>query len=896
MPKQTWQYPTIDVNESKRFARVGTPLNAAYETIGFDGTEDGGLRPFPGFLRVHTLSTPDGVGPVVWFRNFNLRVGDDKYAYGFIYRTSLSGLDNIYIEWRVGTSSFTRTTIATGVDSNLQCDFAAYGRLLYIYIKGRPCVRFYLEDASPIVAHVLGGPGATTYPGPGPRPVCIDVDKVGSSPFGSWDTLIYREEGVLRAAPGNGGIHLVTTGPDGVTNIPLTSGFWGSGGWGSGVGTGSVISGGDPDGTWADGTNPQTNNDVRQLEPGDYAFAYQLLDSKTGTKSSLSQIAVCNLRDFNVPSGSTTVGVYKWAALALCYDSSRWDSLIVYRSVRNQDAGGVLASATLWRENTITLSKYEYGRQGNDSHALFGTLDADGNEITSTDVRRALYFFEAEDKQLVSGEAYLDDRTTYDEFPPTGGACLLSERSLFVSSIKRWENDDLKLNPAIGELRWSNAYEGQPELFQQVNNYTPTQVNNEIIKFAPVNGNVIGFSKDRLYMIRKESVYVKVQEMHAGFGLSNANSAAEVAGTVYYLNSRGILTVDADGKLDAVDSVNSIINKEWANLNYVHMGFDPYISALFVVNPYWRAETGPEISAPGDGRCIVFWFRTQKVRELYDCNFRSACTGIWPRTPLSASDDLVQRAFFLDSYGNVFVVDANREKSKLTLLDPDGSVRWSFLSQATDEIQCSGGTPGTPSTYKGCRLYVLTGPNQGQSALITDASVAGPNMIFNVDDAEPFTGLDVGTRLGVSPVYCRWTGHHLLKYDQQGNPVPYDFFQRRVANSLGCSFSDVGGAAAGTAEASFRALIYSGNGVEPVSSAVPRDRVNSQHVSIQDREGVYYAGFTGSDSSSDLKTGISGTALFPSVEILCPEVDYRLLSVRVTGTINNENTSSDITQ
>ena len=59
--KQTWQYPTIDTNESKKFARVGTPLSAAYETIGFDGTEDGGLRPFPGFMRVHTLSTPDGV-------------------------------------------------------------------------------------------------------------------------------------------------------------------------------------------------------------------------------------------------------------------------------------------------------------------------------------------------------------------------------------------------------------------------------------------------------------------------------------------------------------------------------------------------------------------------------------------------------------------------------------------------------------------------------------------------------------------------------------------------------------------------------------------------------------------------------------------------------------------
>jgi len=893
--KQRWQYPTIDTNENKRFARVGTPLSSAHETIGFDGTEDGGLRPFSGFIKVHTLDSPTGVGPVVWLRAFDLRVGDDKFAYGFIYRTTLAGLDNIYVEWRVGTGSFTRTTLAENVPNNNQCDFTTFGRLLYVYIKGRPCVRFWIEDTSPSpTTHVLGGPGSDVYPGPGSRPVLIDADKVGTSPFGSWCTLADRlADSTYNAVPGYGGIHLVASGPSSVTNIPLTSGGWSSGAWGSGYGTGSIISGGDPDGTWADGSNPQRDDDVRQLEPGDYAFAYQLVDSQTGTKSSLSKIAVANSANFNTVSGSTTTANYLYAALAIVYDSSKWDTAIIYRSVRNQDAGGVLASATLWRENTITLADYLYGRQGNEPNAEFTTADADGNIIETTDARRALYFYEADDKALVSAEAFLDDRTTYDEFPPTGGSCLASERTLFVSAISRWSEDTLKLNPAIGEIRWSSSYDGQPELFQQVNTYIPPQVNNEVIKFCPVNGNIIGFSKDRLYMLRKESVYVKAQEMHAGFGLTNPNSATEVAGTVYYLNSRGILTVDSDGKLDSVDSVNSIINKEWENLSYVHMAFDPYISALFVVNPYWRANASPSTS-PGEGRAIVFWFRTQKVRELYDVNFLSACTGLWPRNPIIASDDLVQRGLFLDAYGNVYVVDADRQKAHQTLLDPDGSARWSFVAAATDQVQATDGTVGTASRYKGCRLYVLSGPNQGRSALITDLTSITGDALFTVDDLEPFTDLEEGTRLGVSPVYCRWTGHHLLKYAADGSPVPFDFFQRRVANTLGCSFSDAAGNALGAPEATFRALIYSGNGSEPVATAVPRNRGNTQVASIVDREGTYYAGFTQSDSSQDVKTGVSGAALFPSVEIACPDLDFRLLSVVVTGTINNETTSQDI--
>ncbi len=893
--KQVWQYPTIDTNQNKRFARVGTPLSAAHETIGFDGTEDGGLRPFAGFLRVHTLDAPTDVGPVVWLRAFDLRVGDDKYAYGFIYRTTLAGLDNIYVEWRVGTGTFTRTLLAEDVPNNNQCDFTTFGRLLYVYIKGRPCVRFYIEDLSPtFTPHVLGGPGSDVYPGPGPRPILIDADKVGTSALGSWDSLADRQsDATYSAVPAYGGIHLLAYGPSSVTSIPLVSGGFGSGGWGSGTGAGSPISGGDPDGTWADGSNPQRDDDVRQLEPGDYAFAYQLVDSRTGTKSCLSKIAVANSNDFNTVSGSTTTANFRYAAMVIVYDSTKWDTAIVYRSVRNQDAGGVLAAGTLWRENTITLSEYLYGRQGNEPNAEFTTADVDGNIVPTEDARRALYFYEVDDKALVSAEAFLDDRTTPDEFPPTGGACLASERTIFVSSISRWSEDTLKLNPAIGEIRWSSSYDGQPELFQQVNTYIPPQVNNEVIKFCPVNGNIIGFSKDRLYMLRKESVYVKVQEMHAGFGLTNPNSATEVAGTVYYLNSGGILTVDSDGKLDSVDSVNSIINKEWENLSYVHMAFDPHISALFVLNPHWRAAASPA-NPPGEGRAIVFWFRTQKVRELYDVNFVSACTGLWPHNPLTPSDDLVQRGFFLDAYSNVYVVDADRQKPSETLLNPDGSVRWSFVASATDQVQATGGTVGTASRYKGCRLYVLSGPNQGRSALITDLTSITGDALFTVDDLEPFTNITAGTRLGVSPVYCRWTGHHLLKYDVQGQPLPYDFFQRRVANSLGCSFSDVSGNASGTTEASFRALMWRGNATEPAAYATPRDKGNSQVTSITDREGVYYAGFTQTDSSQDIKTGVSGSALFPSVEIACPELDFRLLSVRVTGTINNETTSQDI--
>lgn len=897
MPPQTWQYPLIDANEDKRYARVGTPVGKAHECIGFDGTEDGGLRPFPGFIRVHSLSKPVGDGRISWFRAFQIRVADTKFAYGFVYRTTKTGLDNIYIEWRTdAVTTFTRTTLAQNISATLQCDLAVVGRLLYVYIQGRPCVRFYIDETAPstFVARVLGGPSATDYPGPGRRPFLFDADKVISVNPASWTTLAHTESGVTRKRPARGGVHLLATGPDSIASIPLVSGGWGSGVWPSG-GAGSVGSGGinDPDGTWGDGTNPQKNNDVRQLAPGDYAFAYQLIDSKTGLKSSLSEVAVATYNTFVTGSGSGAVANYRYAALSFVFDSTKWDKAVIYRSVRIQDAGGVLSAATLWKENTITLADYLYGRQGNDPNAQFTTADESGNIITTTDARRVLYFYEADDKQLVNSDAFLDERTTFDEFPPTGGSCYAQEQTLFVSSVRRWASDTGVLNPAIGETRWSSPFDGQPELFQQVNIFTPPQISSEVIRFVGANGNIVGLCRDRLFMFRKESVYVKAQEMQKGFGLVNPNAVAEVGGTVYYLNSKGILTVDTDGRLDSVDSVNSIINREWTSLATVHMAFDPYISALFVVNPYPSQNENTE-DPPVNSRAIVFWFRTSKVRELYDTAFLATCNGLWNTDPTSNTGDLTERAFFLDGYGNVFVVDARRQKSRLTLLDPDGTVRFDLVQANSVDVQVSGGTINTPSTYLGCTLYVLTGPNRGQSSIIQGCTNTGGALVFTPADVTPFLDLPAGTRLGVSPVYCRWTGAHLLKYAPDGTPIPYDFFQRRIINTLGCSFADVSGAAAGLTEASFRALAWAGNASEISAWATPRDTTGTEVPAVSESEGNHYAGFDTDDTASGPRTGFSAAALFPSVEIACPELDFRLLAVRVTGTINKEVTSTDI--
>lgn len=113
-----------------------------------------------------------------------------------------------------------------------------------------------------------------------------------------------------------------------------------------------------------------------------------------------------------------------------------------------------------------------------------------------------------------------------------------------------------------------------------------------------------------------------------------------------------------------------------------------------------------------------------------------------------------------------------------------------------------------------------------------------------------------------------------------------DFFRVKHFKSVGCSFTDVSGTGLdeGTV-ARFKGLAYRGSQEEPAAVSETLDREGETVVSIADGEGTTYAAFANPNSQLQGKSGVNGSVLSPGVRIICPDVDYRLIGVRVTGDV-----------
>lgn len=118
----TWTYSLLNATESKASARTGTPLGAMAELVGVDGSNNGGLMPFPGFREMYRF-TPDaalgsspatygfiGANPyingttahkckVVDFWSFSVIAGTSTRVWGFVYivrRANVGSCNDVY--------------------------------------------------------------------------------------------------------------------------------------------------------------------------------------------------------------------------------------------------------------------------------------------------------------------------------------------------------------------------------------------------------------------------------------------------------------------------------------------------------------------------------------------------------------------------------------------------------------------------------------------------------------------------------------------------------------------------------------------------------------------------------------------------------------------------------
>lgn len=660
---------------------------------------------------------------------------------------------------------------------------------------------------------------------------------------------------------------------------------------------------------------------ARKFEPGDYSFGYMLVDSRTGRRSAFSEVAQVRSEDFVVTrtTGGQTISVKKdqYMGVEIVYDSSKYDLMYVYRSVKIQDAGGTMVAGIPFLDAVVTLEDYQTCLNG-----AGRTFDP-----ASTTSRHSMYFYELEDKQLVYQNPY-SDRSVFDEKMPYGGTACFYQNTLLLSKVTTPmtsasdESRSLDVTRGLGEMRWSSLMDASPELFPPFNRYNPTVPSNEVIAFARTGSNVIGLSRDKVYHVRKSGAFIRITEMHEGYGIVNPKAVDSVGSAAYYVTSHGLKSVDAQGQLDEIRNLNSVIVNEWkADLSSVQVAHDPYMNCLFVHNPVQQ-------------EAYVLWFGSGKTTKLKDVNFAHVTQGSWPIDWVDATDDendLSRRCFFLldcqetrasgtgiDSFTGprVYVVDSAASRTisggttswngsrRITTLDYAGDSRFvasGNWASTNIPISFATGTSVSTNAWQYCYAYLSSSTTNkqhvGKKVLILYNTAVG---VF-IDPVEHPWVADVvqGDVFVVSPVVFEWAGHPLSLTTQEGMTFSNaDFFRMKVVSSIGASFADVSGPPTGDSTTAstpldrFTGLLFDGTEQDASMTADTKDTAGNLYSSVEDDEGLVYAAF-GSDSSEG-RYGAKGNSLTPGIRILCPDLDFRLLGCLVRGTITNVERTSNI--
>lgn len=681
--------------------------------------------------------------------------------------------------------------------------------------------------------------------------------------------------------------------------------------------------------------------DSRLFIPGDYAFGYFLYDSRTGRKSSFSEVSPAQPWQFPCdaegelteccadPLDNTDPRAYLesrqlgFFAMELVWDSVKYDQAYIFRSVRTQSVGGVYTAGILQLDAIIDLEDYQTINNG------AGTLFPPTQPF-----RQSLYYYVLEDKQLV-WQTTFTEQVLFDERMPYAGTAEFNGQVLLTSKIKSRNKsasgaEQNRPNDAltgIGEMRWSSLMDESPELFPPFNRWTPNLPSAEAIALKRVGPNVVGFCRDRLYHCRWEGPYMEVQEFAQGFGIVNHRAVATAQNQLYYISDKGLKTVGPYGEFNELDVMNGLLLEDWeGDLGQVSCAFDAQASVLWMLNPV-------------KDRAAQLWFNTNMLTETVDMPFDLCAAGAWPEDPLEYDNSvLVERAFFLqnspkdvdfelipDWKPRIYVFDWKREKQmdgaltvmdqtkpRLTTLDIEGDTRFVVESwdQPTGELDLvidAGAGPDLISGFEGAEVYILRATDVkkiGQHATIKrDADSGDPavkRLVIKSEDRGSDFEPSAGDRVGISPVPVRWVGQNVTMRSENGEFGGTDFHRVKHIDGMGCTFADVSGPAIDDGEMDnvWIGLVYKGNEETPSYSARPVDpNTGGADAGLEAGESIQWCAF-GPDPSEDIalqlegRFGVDAVSLSPGFTTFIPDVDYRLLSALVNGKIRKTERSS----
>jgi hypothetical protein len=898
----TWTFSLLNASESKASARTGTPDGFVSELVGIDGTNNGGITPFAGFREMYRF-TPEntnvsygGIGwagdtnpyvtypykaKVVDFWSFSVVAGSSTRVWGFVYvvrRPNVVGsasCNNVYdllMAFNAPNGStvpqFRTVLLQQGMtdggvladQGNAVMSVETTSKAVYVFRRGVSPIAVYFKVASTssTIATVINPAG------PGKR--------VKGSTYGS------GTDGAFSASS----THTSASLPDptvSATNPPCTF---------------IVCSHSNTSGTNINSIPNITTSAA--LKAGSYSFAVQLEDSKSGRKSQLSN---------NVDVLFTGGDRYFWVDGV--YDSNRFDTLNVYRSVRTEGSAGTFTHGILQLEAQVTLSPTYSG-------ATFPWASAPTYGTGSATFR---YAYQLKDAALVMQDVFLD-KPSYSETMPKGGAGALLDGTMLVGNI----SDSASDLTGTGETRWSASGVDSPELFTALGQYKPSNVGDAVTCFKRTGQIMAGLTRNGVQFFSKQDGFVKVLAAHQGYGVTGPYAAATVGPVTYYINYRGLKAIFPDGRLDDAQAINQLVGSEWYDgttgaqeLSDVSMAFDPATLCLYILNPNRR-------------QAVQMWFATGVMSELEDMSFSKVTPGWWQDTDGGTNkNQLVPRALFLQnapypdlvtntSYRPAVFMpsrsysdkdDSEAGASQVSMFD--GKITRNAATQITSgqatkttgsyyDNTCTlqTGYPtwtisvnpfGSSDSHRmiGMWVYILwpfessTRPSKFQVLNATSSTLLLTRPTYPTNDPL-IIGADitpVGKTLAIDPVYVRVVTAPLRMSEDKAEE-----FIVKQPTSMGVVLSDVnlynpGEFGSGAPQAWYWVgSLYRANETTPLawSAPVAPDGTYAQY-SIDNGDSPNWALFK--------KHSYLGQWFFPAFETFVPNVQYRLLGIQVKG-------------
>jgi hypothetical protein len=576
MQEINWPYSFNEASEDKTTWRTSSQ-SPIWELAGIDGTVSGALRPHPGMKDVWTfrfdlVDAADfgGTNPYVTnaqyatvedFWPFTCKIGASSLTYGVVYvaKRPKSTVRDLIIEgFRTDTNQFYQKAILTNQSSasaigvNALINVSSTPRVVYVTIKG---IQGY----------------AAMFPGSGPNPTIVSSGP-GRKPLGAWEPTSqtsYTPTTTLLPDP----TAVVTP-----ANPP-----------GSFVVYSTLVTAGAPTGGWFD-TATRWGTATSQ-KAGDYAFAVQFEDSLSGRRSQLSDSVPVTFTGSN----------RKFTAIGIV-DTAKYDTVKIWRSVRNTNAAGVFAAGILQLEAVFKASDYAI---------------SPASPTYGAGVVLWAYAVQKDDRQLVMQDTF-QDKPAFLSSVPFGGASASYQSQLFVSGISGQSSDTEDQMRSVGEIRWSSATDGSYELFAPKARWTPDIHGDDPICFKQAGQILLGFSKSKVFFILRDGAFVRVSTAHNGYGVTGKYAAETVGPMVYYLTRQGMRAVYPDGRLDEIGATDWLITNDWQDdLASMSMAYDVSTSALYVLNP-------------NNKRAIVMWFASGMCSEMHCFPFKKCARGYFP--------------------------------------------------------------------------------------------------------------------------------------------------------------------------------------------------------------------------------------------------------------------------